>query len=312
MKRVFVTGKSGLVGSSVIRAYYSDIDVDVSSTTSSELDLLNYNDVQDALDQRRPDVVIMAAARVGGIAANVASPATFMVENTLMQTNLMSAANKTNVPRLIFLSSACVYPLSAEFPLRENDLLSGDVEPTTKPYAIAKILGMEMVKAYASEESRDWISVIPSNIYGPGDNFSQGSSHVMASLLIRFLRAIKNGESTVEVWGTGSAMREFTHVDDLASGIKVAERMYHSSDPMNIGSGQEISIAELAELVLNISGFKGRLVFDSSKPDGAPRKLQDSSKIKSLGWSPKIELTQGISQTYDWLEKNLPLGNVRA
>jgi len=311
MKRVHVTGESGLVGSSIIRRYKSDASVDLSSTTSKTLNLLAYGHVVSFFEELRPDVVIMAAARVGGIGANVKTPATLMVENSMMQTNLMSAASKANVQRLIFLSSAAVYPINADQPLKEADLLSGDIEHNVKPFAITKILGMEMVRAFSSQEGRDWISVIPSNTYGPGDNFSPGSSHVMGALMIKFLQAVRNGESTVEVWGAGSAMREFTHADDLASAIKLVEGQYHSPEPINIASGQEISIAGLAELLLKISGFKGRLTFDPSKPAGAPRKLQDSSRIKSLGWSPKISLEQGAAETFEWLKENLPLGRVR-
>jgi len=311
MKKVFITGRTGLVGSALIRAYESDSSVVVISTTSSDLDLLDSRAVDMFVARERPDVVLMAAARVGGIKANMDAPATFMVDNALMQTNLMAAANKSSVQRLVFLSSACVYPAAAAFPLKESDLFSGDMEPTTKPYAVAKLLGMEMIKAYAAQEKRDWVSVIPSNIYGPGDNFAEHSSHVMASLMLKFYLAIQNGQSSVEVWGTGKAMREFTHVDDLARGIKLVEDNYHSPDSMNIASGQEISIAELAEMILMTSGFKGRLLFNSAKPDGAPRKLQDSSQIKNLGWSPKINLAEGIASTYSWLEKNLPLGKVR-
>jgi len=311
MKKILITGKAGLVGSALVRSYGSQLGYTTVSTDSKDLDLLDRRRVNDFLDNEKPDSIIMAAARVGGIKANVDSPATFIVDNTFMQTNLLAGADRVGVSRLVFLASACVYPLSAEFPLVESDLMSGDVEPTTKPYAIAKILGIEMIKAYATQEGRDWISVIPSNIYGPGDNFQSGDSHVMASLMLKFLSAVKNGDSTVEVWGSGKAMREFTHVDDLAEGIKVAESFYHSAQPINIGSGHEVSIAELAELILGISGFQGRLVFDSSKPDGAPRKLQDSSKINSLGWTSKIALSAGIEQTYSWLEKNLPLGRVR-
>jgi len=311
MRKVLITGRTGLVGSALIRAYESVLDVEVVSTTSADLNLLDSAKVERFVAKEKPDVVLMAAARVGGIKANMDAPATFMVDNALMQTNLMAAASKASVERLVFLSSACVYPAEAVFPLKESDLLSGDMEPTTKPYAIAKLLGMEMIKAYAAQEKRDWVSIIPSNIYGPGDNFASQSSHVMAALMMKFFLAIQNGDSTVEVWGTGKAMREFTHVDDLASGISLIEAKYHSPESMNIASGQEISIAELAELILKTSGFKGRLVFNPSKPDGAPRKLQDSSKIKRLGWSPKIDLAEGIFSTYSWLEENLPLGTVR-
>jgi GDP-L-fucose synthase len=311
MRKILITGKTGLVGSSLIRAFTSDQDQEIISTDSTNLNLLDALRVESFIDELKPDLIIMAAAKVGGISANIQAPASFLVDNTIMQTNMFAAANKNEVARLVFLSSACVYPLSAKFPLKESSLLSGDVEPTTKPYAMSKIIGIEMVRSFRAQYARDWISVIPSNIYGPGDNFRPDSSHVMAALMRKFLSAKKNRDATVEVWGTGNAMREFTHVDDLASGIKLVEEMYHNPEPINIASGQEISIAELAEIILEVSGFSGRIVFDKSKPDGAARKLQDSSKIRDLGWTPKIDLKEGILATYSWLEEHLPSGAVR-
>jgi GDP-L-fucose synthase len=248
----------------------------------------------------RPDYVFLAAALVGGILANNTRRADFIRENLLVQTNVIDAAWRNGTRKLVFLGSSCIYPRLAPQPITEAALLSGSLEPTNEPYAIAKIAGLKMAEAYRAQYGFDAISLMPTNLYGPGDNFDLQGSHVLPALIRKFHDAKIAGLPTVTIWGTGAPFREFLHVDDLASATLFLAQNYSSGDPINVGSGEEISIANLARLVADIVGFRGEIVYDHSKPDGTPRKLLDSVRLRALGWKPEIQLTQGIAQTYQW------------
>jgi len=248
----------------------------------------------------RPDYVFLAAALVGGILANNTRRADFIRENLLVQTNVIDAAWRNGTRKLVFLGSSCIYPRLAPQPITEAALLSGSLEPTNEPYAIAKIAGLKMAEAYRAQYGFDAISLMPTNLYGPGDNFDLQGSHVLPALIRKFHDAKIAGLPTVTIWGTGAPFREFLHVDDLASATLFLAQNYSSGDPINVGGGDEISIADLARLVSDVVGFEGEIVYDHSKPDGTPRKLLDSSRLRALGWKPEIQLNQGIAQTYNW------------
>jgi GDP-L-fucose synthase len=296
---VYVAGHRGLVGSAIARRIEAKGEQEWIGRTRSELDLLDRDAVFDFLKATKPDAVVVAAAKVGGIKANSTYPVEFLTENIQLQSNLMDAAHAADVPRLLFLGSSCIYPKFAAQPIREDSLLTGPLEPTNDAYAIAKIAGIRLADGYRSQYGRDWISAMPTNIYGPGDNFDLETSHVLPALIHRFHDAKVSGAASVTLWGTGSALREFLHADDLAEASLFLLDNYSAPGPINVGFGEEISIKDLAGLIAEIVGFEGTIEWDSSKPDGTPRKILDSSRIRGLGWQPKVHLTEGIRQAYD-------------
>lgn len=273
--------------------------------THSELDLTRQNDVESFFSAAKPQYVILAAAKVGGIHANNTYPADFIAINLQIQTNVIDSAFKNGVKKIIFLGSSCIYPKFAPQPIVENALLTGPLEPTNEWYAIAKIAGIKMCQAYRIQFNFDAISAMPTNLYGPNDNFHPENSHVLPALMRRFHEAKVRGDKEVVVWGTGSPLREFLHVDDLADAVVFLLDKYSGLEHVNVGSGKEVTIKELAELVKDVVGFKGDLVWDSSKPDGTPRKLMDSSKLAQLGWVPKVSLHDGLVDTYKWYLENV-------
>lgn len=301
---IYIAGHRGLVGSAIWRELESRGFKNLIGATSAELDLKDREAVFEFVKSKTPKVVIDAAARVGGIQANNTYPADFLSENLQIQVNLMDAANAANVDRLLFLGSSCIYPKFAEQPIKETSLLTGELEPTNDAYAIAKIAGIMQVQASRRQFNRHWISAMPTNLYGPGDNFHPENSHVLPALIHRFHEAKIAGAPEVVLWGTGTPLREFLHVDDLAKASIFLLEHYDSPETINIGVGEDISIRDLAQMVAEVVGFEGKIVQDTSKPDGTPRKLLDISRLKSLGWNPKISLRDGIKQTYDWFLQN--------
>lgn len=297
---VFVAGGRGLVGSAIIRELKRRGVTRIIAPTSQELDLRDRDAVFAALEKNPPDVIIDAAARVGGIHANNTYPAQFLSDNILIQVNLMDAAAAGDVSRFVFLGSSCIYPKFAPQPIPESSLMTGELEPTNSAYAVAKIAGIQQVQAHRSQYGRSWISAMPTNIYGPGDNFHPEDSHVVPALIRRIHEAKERGDQTVTIWGSGTPLREFLYVDDLARGIIYLLEHYDSADIINVGSGEEVSIRELAETICDVVGFEGELVFDSSKPDGTPRKFLDNSKIEALGWRAEVSLRDGLDTTYRW------------
>lgn len=298
--KVYVAGHSGLVGSAIIRALRRYGFSNVVTRSRSDLDLRDRETVRRMFDAERPEYVYLAAAKVGGIQANANYPVDFLEDNLYIELNVISAAHAFGVKKLLFLGSSCIYPRLAPQPIREQYLLTGALEPTNEPYAIAKIAGVELVQAYRRQYGAHFISVMPTNLYGPGDNFDLETSHVLPALIRKMHEAKVRGDRTVTVWGTGTPRREFLHVDDLAEACVFLMDHYDDSVPINVGTGDDVSILQLAELVRDVVGFHGEIVFDSSKPDGTPRKLLDVSRITSLGWKPTISLRQGIEMTYRW------------
>jgi GDP-L-fucose synthase len=297
-----VAGHRGLVGSAVVRALNLRGHTQLLLRTRDELDLTNQAAVRAFFDAERPEVVILAAARVGGIYANNSRPALFIRDNLLIQDNVIDAAHRAGTAKFVFLGSSCIYPKLAPQPIKEEYILTGPLEPTNEPYAIAKIAGVKMCQAYRREFGFNAISLMPTNLYGPSDNFDLQNAHVLPSLIHRFHEAKTRGDDSVTVWGTGSPRREFLHVDDLADAILFLLQTYDAESLVNIGWGEDVTIRELAELVASVVGFAGRLVFDPTKPDGTPRKLLDVSRLTGLGWRPKIALNQGIERTYAWFK----------
>jgi GDP-L-fucose synthase len=303
---VYVAGHRGLVGSSVVRDLKRHGYANVITRTRQELDLRDRIAVYQFLKSTKPDLVLLAAAKVGGIKANSDYPVEFLLENLQIQNNLISASFEHGVQKLLFLGSSCIYPKFAPQPINENTLLTGPLEPTNEAYAIAKIAGIKLCQAYARQYGVNFISAMPTNLYGPGDNFDPATSHVVPALIRRVYEAKKSGCSEVVIWGTGTPRREFLHCDDLADALRFLFERYDSPEMINVGWGEDLTIRELAELICDVVGFEGELVFDDTKPDGTPRKLLDVSKLRSLGWEPKIPLDQGIEQTYRWfLESGL-------
>ena len=302
----FIAGHHGLVGSAVWRALEGRGFSALLGRRSSELDLRDREATREFFAATRPEVVIDAAARVGGIMANNTYPADFLSENLRIQVNLMDAAAEFGCRRLLFLGSSCIYPKFAEQPIREDSLLTGALEPTNDAYAIAKISGILQVQALRRQYGLPYISAMPTNLYGPGDNFDLQSSHVMPAMIRRFHEAKESGAEVVTLWGTGSPRREFLHVDDLAQACIFLLESYDSPDTINVGVGEDITIRDLAEMTARIVGFEGRLDWDSSKPDGTPRKLLDVSRINELGWKARIPLAEGIESTYRWYLENQP------
>ena len=304
MSRVFVAGHKGLVGSAICRRLQSE-GVQAIVVSRSELDLLNQRAVEEWFEKRKIDQVYLAAAKVGGIHANDTYPAEFLHDNLVIQSNVIHSAWKHGVSKLLFLGSSCIYPKLAPQPMAEDSLLTGPLEPTNEWYAIAKIAGIKMCQAYRKQYGFDAISVMPTNLYGPGDNFDLQTSHVLPALIRKFHEAKVSGAASVEIWGSGQPRREFLHVDDLADACVFLMENYSSPDIVNVGWGKDISIGELAQLISTVVGFEGRMEFDPSKPDGTPRKLLDTTRLTALGWQPTTGLEAGISATYDWYRSSL-------
>jgi GDP-L-fucose synthase len=302
--KILVVGATGLVGSAIIRNLNAK-KVNVIGISSKDVDLLDRDSTFSFLKQTAPDVVIDAAARVGGIGANDNFPVDFLSDNLRIQTNLIDAAHNAQVEKFIFLGSSCIYPKLAEQPIKESELLKGYLEPTNSAYAIAKIAGIELIKSYRKQYNHKWISLMPANLYGPGDNFSILNGHVLPSLINKFHIAKTQNLENVELWGDGSAFREFLHVDDLADAVIFCMETFDGNEHLNIGSGEEVSIKDLAKMIQKAIHFKGTINWDHKMPNGTPRKILDSTNIRNLGWKPKIVLDEGIKQTYEWFTNNL-------
>lgn len=298
--KIYVAGHRGLVGSAIVRQIEADGKHTWVGRIRQELDLLDREAVFNFLLEENPDAVIIAAAKVGGIQANNNFPVEFLSENLQLETNLMDAAHKANIDRLLFLGSSCVYPKFADQPIKEEYLLTGVLEPTNEAYALAKISGLKLVQAYRRQYGLRWISAMPTNMYGPGDNFDLENSHVLPALIRKFHDAKVAGLDSVTLWGTGSPRREFLHSDDLGSACLFLLENYDDDIAINVGAGEDLEIRELAERIMDTVGFSGNIAWDKSKPDGTPRKFLDSSRIGAMGWSPSISLSAGISQTYAW------------
>ena len=301
---IFVAGHRGLVGSAIVRRLQSSGFERVITRGSSELDLRNQAATERFFAEERPEWVFLAAAKVGGIHANATYPATFITDNLQIQTNVIDAAYRHGTRKLMFLGSSCIYPKLAPQPIAESSLLTGPLEPTNEWYAIAKIAGLKLCQAYRLQYGFNAISVMPTNMYGPGDNFDLEKSHVLPALLRKFHEAKLRGDGKTVIWGTGTPRREFLHVDDLAAACLFLMETYESEDIVNIGWGKDVSIRELAEMIRDIVGFNGELEFDASKPDGTPRKLLDVTRLNGLGWTPTISLQEGIASTYRWFLDN--------
>lgn len=301
---IYIAGHRGLAGSAIWRHLTKAGYQNLVGFTSAELDLTHRDAVVSTMKEVSPDVVIDAAAKVGGIHANDTYPADFLSENLQMQVNLMDAAHHADVDRLLFLGSSCIYPKFAEQPIKESSLLTGALEETNSAYGIAKIAGILHVQATRRQHGRRWISAMPTNLYGPNDNYHPENSHVLAALIRRFHEAKEQGDTEVTIWGTGTPLREFLHVDDLASAVEFLLKNYDEPDTINVGSGQEISISELAKLIAEVVAFEGTISHDLSKPDGTPRKILDSSRLHQLGWSPHWQLREGIVNAYEWFVDN--------
>ncbi len=297
--RVYVAGHRGMVGSAVWRALEAAGYSDLVGWSSSEVDLTDRDAAMDAVGSARPDVVVVAAAKVGGIMANATYPVEFLTDNLRIQTNLFEAAHAADVDRLLFLGSSCIYPRMAPQPIPESALLTGPLESTNDAYAIAKIAGIIGVQSYRREYGRHWISAMPTNLYGPGDTFDLETAHVLPALIRRFHEASLAGAPSVTLWGTGSPRREFLHVDDLAAACLRLLDVYDEDEHINVGVGDDVTIAELAALVADVVGYSGEVEWDAAKPDGTPRKLLDVSRISALGWEPQIGLAEGIGSTYE-------------
>jgi GDP-L-fucose synthase len=297
---IFVAGHRGLAGGAILRELQAAGYANLITRTRSELDLLERAAVRRFFEEQRPQVVVVAAAKVGGIKANNDFPVEFLIENVNLQNNVIEAAADFGAEKLLFLGSSCIYPKFAPQPIPESALLTGELEPTNEPYALAKIAGIKLCQAYAREYGRNFISAMPTNLYGPGDNFDLNSSHVLPALLRKVHEAKERGEATVSVWGTGTPRREFLHVSDLANACRFLLENYDLPEIVNVGFGSDVSIRELVELICEVVSFQGELVFDSTKPDGTPRKLLDTTKLTGLGWRPRIPLREGILQTYNW------------
>jgi GDP-L-fucose synthase len=301
---IYIAGHRGLAGSAIWRHLENEGFSNLVGFSSSELDLTNRPAVLDMMAQVKPDVVIDAAAKVGGIHANDTYPAEFLSDNLQIQLNVMDAAHQAGVARLIFLGSSCIYPKFAEQPIKESSLLTGALEETNSAYGIAKIAGILQVQAMRKQYGHRWISAMPTNLYGPNDNYHPENSHVLAAFIRRFHEAKISGAKSVTIWGTGSPLREFMHVDDLASAVLFLLENYDDPETINVGSGQEISISDLATLIAEIVGFEGSIDHDLSQPDGTRRKMLDSSRLHALGWKPRWELREGIQDAYEWFVHN--------
>ena len=311
-KRVFVTGHRGMVGSALVRALDARGDVQIMTAGRDAFDLRDQAATFGWIENNRPDVIIVAAATVGGIVANSSRPAEFIYDNLAIETNLIEGARRGGVPRCVFLGSSCIYPKLSHQPMSEDQLLTGPLEPTNQWYAIAKIAGIKMVQAYREQYGLDYISVMPTNLYGPGDNFNLQSAHVIPALMRKAHEARRAGAGQMEVWGSGKVRREFLFVDDLAEAVLFLTETYDSSEHINVGTGVDVTIAEIARLVCETVGFAGDLVYDTSKPDGTPRKLMDVTRINGLGWTASTDLKDGLRRAYDWYLTESEKQNVRS
>ncbi len=298
-KRVWVAGHTGMVGGAIARRLANE-DCRILTASHAALDLTRQADVERWMTEAKPQAIFLAAAVVGGILANDTRPVDFLTDNLLIQTNIIATAHRLGVEKLMFLGSSCIYPRLAPQPMAEAALLTGSLEPTNQWYAVAKIAGIKLCQAYRRQYGRDFISGMPTNLYGPGDNFDLQSSHVLPALMVKAHRAKLAGDRTVTLWGSGQPRREFLYVDDLADACVFLMKTYSEEEHVNIGYGSDVTIRELAELISAVVGFQGTFVYDASKPDGMPKKLLDSAKLNALGWRPATELKQGIAKAYDW------------
>jgi GDP-L-fucose synthase len=316
--KIYLAGHRGMVGRAILRRLAArqaaGEPLTILTRTHADLDLTDQAAVRSFMAAERPDAVILAAARVGGIVANNTFPADFIYDNLLIQTNVIGQAHAAGVQRLLFLGSSCIYPRLAPQPMAEDALLSGTLEPTNEPYALAKIAGIKLCESFNRQHGRDYRSVMPTNLYGPGDNFHPEHSHVMPALMRRFHEAVADGRDEVVIWGSGQPMREFLHVDDMAAAsqfvMDLDRDVYDANTrPMlshiNVGTGVDVTIADLARMIARVTGFGGRIVFDTTKPDGTPRKLMDVSRLTAMGWTAQIGLEDGIAGTYDWFRQNV-------
>lgn len=309
--RVYVAGHNGLVGGAVLRRLQAEGFTNVITRSSRELDLRDQAAVRAFFAQERPEFVFLAAAKVGGILANSTYPAQFLYDNLMIAANVVNAAHESGVRKLLNLGSSCIYPRMAPQPLREEALLTGPLEETNRAYAVAKIAAIELCDHYRTQYGSDFISGMPTNLYGPGDNFDLKGSHVLPALMRKMVEAKEAGAATVEVWGSGTPLREFLFVEDLADACLFLMENVSEPGPINVGTGVDLTIRELAELIADVVGFTGELVFDASKPDGTPRKLMDVSRLAGLGWSARTDLRSGVQQTYDWFLQERAAGNIR-
>lgn len=296
-KTVWVAGHRGMVGSAVIRRLASE-NCKVVTANRDEVDIKRQAEVEDFVKSTKPDVIVIAAAKVGGILANDAFPADFLYDNLIIEANIFAAAHESNVNRILFLGSSCIYPKMARQPITEDALLTGPLESTNEWYAVAKIAGIKLGQAYRKQYGRDYISAMPTNLYGPGDNYDLKSSHVVPALIRKAHEAKLNGEKQITIWGTGTPRREFLHADDCADGLIFLLKNYSGHEHVNLGSGEDLTILELAKLVCHVVGFTGEIVHDLTKPDGMPRKLMSADRLRALGWTPKISLEDGLREAY--------------
>ncbi|MEC4592230.1 MULTISPECIES: GDP-L-fucose synthase [Nitrospirillum] len=307
-KRVWVAGHRGLVGSALVRRLERE-GCDVLTVGRHHCDLRNSGQVDKWMKDLRPDAVFLAAAHVGGIHANDTRPAEFIYDNLMIEANIIDSAHRSGVEKLLFLGSSCIYPRMAPQPIPEEALLTGPLEPTNQWYAIAKIAGIKLCQAYRRQYGCDFTSVMPTNLYGPGDNFDLMGSHVVPALMVKAHKAKQEGAKTLEIWGSGTPLRELLFVDDAADGMVFVMKHYSEEEPLNLGSSQEVSIAELAERICRVVGFQGQIVHDRSKPDGTPRKIMDNGRLEALGWRAPTSIDDGLAQTYRWYVENI--GSVR-
>jgi GDP-L-fucose synthase len=307
---VIVAGATGLAGSAIFRAFESQ-GREVIGLNRSVVDLMDSKATEDFIAKSKPSLIVDAAAKVGGIGANNSYPVEFLSDNLKIQSNLMRAAHKSGVANFVFLGSSCIYPRDCAQPIKEEYLMTGPLEATNSAYAVAKIAGIEMVNSYRKEYGTEWISLMPTNLYGPRDNFDLASSHVLPAFIRRFVEAAESGAAKVALWGSGAPLREFLHVDDLAKAVVLASEKYDSSMHLNVGTGEDLSIKALAQKVADAAGFTGQIEWDASKPDGTPRKVLDVSRMKALGWKPTITLDEGIASTIAWYKEANARGEVR-
>ena len=305
-QKIYIAGHNGMVGSAIARQLQAE-NCELITRTRSELDLTNQQQVNDFIKQQKPDQIYLAAAKVGGIHANNTYPAEFIYQNLMIEANIINAAHQNNIQKLLFLGSSCIYPKAVPQPMQEKALLTDTLEPTNEPYAIAKIAGIKLCESYNRQYNTDYRSVMPTNLYGPGDNYHPENSHVIPALIQRFHQAKEDGSSTVTIWGTGTAYREFLYVDDMASAcvhvMNLEQQTYQKqTDPMlshiNVGAGKDLNVKQLSEIIGRVVGYQGEILFDATKPDGSPKKLMDSTRLNQLGWQPKIDLETGLELAY--------------